>query len=203
MIEIVLSVYVLERYAPVARGQIHSGADYDNKNRLPRFWWYFFSGFNGRRRRNRAAVSDQTGPLHVPFPAGGSTDVGARVVAEYLSRFVWPAVYIEKICANGAIGVSRSQSNAARLLDSRYRRHGGEHPHVFRLRYPTKDLCPIIQLSRQPSCWLRGRGAGVMKRLLRSRRTARYAAAYGRHMVCRTPSDLKHEQVPYRRRRWS
>src|SRR3954470_8027385 len=42
----------------------------------------------------------------VPFPAGGSTDVGARVVAEYLSRTIGQQVYVEnKSGANGTIGV--------------------------------------------------------------------------------------------------
>src|SRR5215470_10183722 len=42
----------------------------------------------------------------VPFPAGGSTDVGARLIAEYLSRAVGQQVYVEnKSGANGNIGV--------------------------------------------------------------------------------------------------
>jgi tripartite-type tricarboxylate transporter receptor subunit TctC len=31
----------------------------------------------------------------VPFPAGGSTDVGARVIAEYLTRVFGQQVYVE------------------------------------------------------------------------------------------------------------
>ena len=42
----------------------------------------------------------------VPFPAGGSTDVGARLIAENLSRAFGQQVYIEnKSGANGTIGV--------------------------------------------------------------------------------------------------
>src|SRR5262245_57683082 len=42
----------------------------------------------------------------VPFPAGGSTDVGARLIADYLSRSLGQQVYVEnRSGANGTIGV--------------------------------------------------------------------------------------------------
>ena len=42
----------------------------------------------------------------VPFPAGGSTDVGARLIGEYLSRAFGQQVYVEnKTGANGTIGI--------------------------------------------------------------------------------------------------
>src|ERR1700682_2399481 len=42
----------------------------------------------------------------VPFPPGGSTDVGARIIAETLSRAFGQQVYIEnKSGANGTIGI--------------------------------------------------------------------------------------------------
>src|SRR5215468_8950421 len=42
----------------------------------------------------------------VPFPPGGSTDVGARVIAEYLTRAFGQQVYVEnKSGANGNIGI--------------------------------------------------------------------------------------------------
>ena len=42
----------------------------------------------------------------VPFPAGGSTDVGARLIAENLSRAFGQQVYVEnKSGANGTIGI--------------------------------------------------------------------------------------------------
>src|SRR5580692_10968310 len=47
-------------------------------------------------------------PIHfiVPFPAGGSTDVAARVVGDYLSRTLGQQVVIEnKSGANGNIGI--------------------------------------------------------------------------------------------------
>src|SRR5258706_4448195 len=43
------------------------------------------------------AQSYPTKPIRfiVPFPAGGSTDVGARVIAQYLSRSLCQQVYVE------------------------------------------------------------------------------------------------------------
>src|SRR4051794_36317082 len=49
----------------------------------------------------------------VPFPAGGSTDVGARVIGEYLSRSLGQQVYVEnKSGANGTIGVEAAAKSA-------------------------------------------------------------------------------------------
>ena len=53
------------------------------------------------------AQSYPTKPVRfiVPFPAGGSTDVAARVIAEHLSRAFGQQVYVEnKTGANGTIG---------------------------------------------------------------------------------------------------
>jgi tripartite-type tricarboxylate transporter receptor subunit TctC len=47
-------------------------------------------------------------PIHfiVPFPAGGSTDVAARVVGDYLSRTLSQQIVVEnKSGANGNIGI--------------------------------------------------------------------------------------------------
>ena len=49
----------------------------------------------------------------VPFPAGGSTDVGARLIAESLSRAFGQQVYVEnKSGANGTIGVEDAAKSA-------------------------------------------------------------------------------------------
>jgi len=89
----------------------------------------------------------------VPFPAGGSTDVGARLVAEHLSRVFGQQVYVEnRSGANGNIGVETATKSA----------HDGytiliaidavaSNPHVFGTNIdPSKDLEPVVQLSRQP-----------------------------------------------------
>jgi tripartite-type tricarboxylate transporter receptor subunit TctC len=89
----------------------------------------------------------------VPFPAGGSTDVGARLIAESLSRAFGQQVYIEnKSGANGTIGIEEAAKSAPDgytilvTTDS-----VASNPHVFHTNVdPSKDLLPIIQLSRQP-----------------------------------------------------
>jgi tripartite-type tricarboxylate transporter receptor subunit TctC len=89
----------------------------------------------------------------VPFPAGGSTDVGARLIAENLSRAFGQQVYVEnKSGANGTIGIedaAKSAPDGYTILvttDS-----VASNPHVFNSKVdPSKDLLSIIQLSRQP-----------------------------------------------------
>jgi tripartite-type tricarboxylate transporter receptor subunit TctC len=89
----------------------------------------------------------------VPFPAGGSTDVGARLIAESLSRAFGQQVFVEnKSGANGTIGIedaAKSAPDGYTILvttDS-----VASNPHVFHTKVdPSKDLLPIIQLSRQP-----------------------------------------------------
>lgn len=89
----------------------------------------------------------------VPFPAGGSTDVGARLIAENLSRTFGQQVYVEnKSGANGTIGVedaAKSPPDGYTILvtiDA-----VTSNPHVFHTGInPTKDLLPVIQVSRQP-----------------------------------------------------
>jgi tripartite-type tricarboxylate transporter receptor subunit TctC len=89
----------------------------------------------------------------VPFPAGGSTDVGARLIAEKLSRALGQQVYVEnKSGANGSIGIedaTRSAPDGYTVLvtiDT-----VASNPHVFHTNIdPSKDLIPIIQVSRQP-----------------------------------------------------
>jgi tripartite-type tricarboxylate transporter receptor subunit TctC len=89
----------------------------------------------------------------VPFPAGGSTDVGARVIANSLTRAFGQQVYVEnKSGANGTLGVedaAKSDPDGYTILvtiDS-----VASNPHVFHTNIdPAKDLLPIVQVSRQP-----------------------------------------------------
>jgi tripartite-type tricarboxylate transporter receptor subunit TctC len=103
-----------------------------------------------------AAAQDwPTRPVHfvVPFPAGGSTDVAARVIAEYLSRSLGTQILDEnKSGANGNLGVeavAKSTPDGYTILvgtDS-----VSSNPHVYKVNIdPLKDLVPVIQLSRQP-----------------------------------------------------
>lgn len=89
----------------------------------------------------------------VPFPAGGSTDVGARLIAEQLSRAFGQQVYVEnKSGANGTIGIEDAAKSAPDgytilvTIDT-----VTSNPHVYHTNIdPSKDLVPIIQVSRQP-----------------------------------------------------
>jgi tripartite-type tricarboxylate transporter receptor subunit TctC len=90
--------------------------------------------------------------LIVPFAAGGSTDVAARLVAEYLSRTLGQQVVVEnRTGANGNIGTeaaAKSAPDGYTILvapDS-----VASNPHVYKVNYELKDLTPVIQLSRQP-----------------------------------------------------
>jgi tripartite-type tricarboxylate transporter receptor subunit TctC len=89
----------------------------------------------------------------VPYPAGGSTDVGARVVGEYVARALGQQVVVEnKSGGSGNIGFEF----AAKSLPDGYTVLIGPDqvtsaPHVFRVNFdPLKDFVPVIQLSRQP-----------------------------------------------------
>jgi tripartite-type tricarboxylate transporter receptor subunit TctC len=62
-----------------------------------------------------AAESWPKRPIHfiVPFPAGGSTDVAARVVGDYLSRTIGQQVVVEnKSGANGNIAIEYAAKSA-------------------------------------------------------------------------------------------
>jgi tripartite-type tricarboxylate transporter receptor subunit TctC len=94
-------------------------------------------------------------PVHfiVSFPAGGSTDVAARVVAEYLSHTFGQQVVVEnKSGANGNLGieaVAKSAPDGYTILISTDA--VSSNPHVYKMSIdPLKDLAPVIQFSRQP-----------------------------------------------------
>jgi tripartite-type tricarboxylate transporter receptor subunit TctC len=94
-------------------------------------------------------------PIHfiVPFPAGGSTDVAARVIGDHLSHTLGQQIVVEnKSGANGNIGmeyVAKSAPDGYTILigtDS-----VSSNPHVYKMAIdPLKDLVPVVELSRQP-----------------------------------------------------
>src|ERR1700730_3121802 len=91
--------------------------------------------------------------LLVPFAPGGSTDVGARVIANHLSRGLGQQVYDEnKSGADGNIGMELAAKSApdgytVLVVTDQV----ASAAHVFRLNFdPAKDLVPVIQVSRQP-----------------------------------------------------
>ena len=94
-------------------------------------------------------------PIHfiVPFPAGGSTDVAARVIGDYLSRTLGQQVVIEnKSGANGNIGieyVAKSAPDGYTILIGTDAI--SSNPHVYKMDFdPLKELVPVVEISRQP-----------------------------------------------------
>ncbi|MGC2081305.1 MAG: tripartite tricarboxylate transporter substrate-binding protein [Xanthobacteraceae bacterium] len=94
-------------------------------------------------------------PIHfiVPFPAGGSTDVAARLIGDYVSRSLGQPVVIEdKSGANGNIGTeyaAKSTPDGYTVLittDS-----VSTNPHIYALNFdPMQILVPVIEVSHQP-----------------------------------------------------
>ena len=89
----------------------------------------------------------------VPYPAGGSTDVGARVIGDYLSRALGQQIVVEnRTGGSGNIGFeagARSAPDGYTVLIAPDQVTSA--PHVFKVSFdPLKDLLPVIQLSRQP-----------------------------------------------------
>ena len=89
----------------------------------------------------------------VPYPAGGSTDVGARVIADVLARSLGQQIVVEnRSGGSGNIGFevgARSAPDGYTVLIAPDQ--VASAPHVFKVSFdPLKDLLPVIQLSRQP-----------------------------------------------------
>jgi len=102
-----------------------------------------------------AAESWPNRPIHfiVPFPPGGSTDVAARVVGDYLSRTIGRQVVVEnKSGANGNIGIeyaAKSTPDGYTILIATDA--VSTNPHVYKMDFdPLKELVPVIELSHQP-----------------------------------------------------
>jgi tripartite-type tricarboxylate transporter receptor subunit TctC len=89
----------------------------------------------------------------VPYPPGGSTDIAARVLGEYLSRSLGQQIVVEnKSGAGGVIGVESGAKSAPDgytvLIAPDF---VASAPHIFKMSIdPMKDLVPVVQLSRQP-----------------------------------------------------
>jgi tripartite-type tricarboxylate transporter receptor subunit TctC len=148
----------------------------------------------------------------VPFPAGGSTDAGARLVSESLSRSLRQQIVVEnKSGANGNIGMetaAKSPADGYTVLvttDSL-----SSNPHAYKMNIdPLKDLTPIIQLSRQPIVLAAHPSLGVVSlaeliALAKQQPGLRYATGSGlgaQHMVAQwfaSIAGIKLEHVPYR-----
>jgi tripartite-type tricarboxylate transporter receptor subunit TctC len=89
----------------------------------------------------------------VPFPAGGSTDMVARMIGAYVSRNLGQQIYVEnRSGANGNIGM---EAAAASAPDGYTFLVCGEsiasNPYVYKTNVDLlKSLIPIAQMSTQP-----------------------------------------------------
>ena len=89
----------------------------------------------------------------VPVVAGGSTDVAARLIGEYLSRSLGHQIIVEnRTGAAGMAGIEaagKSAPDGYTALVTTDRVASG--PHVFKLSVdPMADLAAVIEISRQP-----------------------------------------------------
>ena len=154
-------------------------------------------------------------PIHVivPFAAGGSTDVAARLVGEQLSRALGQQVYVEnRTGANGNIGIeaaAKSEADGYTVLIAPDAI--ASNPHVYKVNYDAlKDLTPVIQLSRQPIVLAAHPSLGVntvaeLVTLVKAQPGLRYATGSGfgssQHMVTQWFAQIAGialEQVSYR-----
>ena len=149
----------------------------------------------------------------VPFAAGGSTDVAARLVGDYLSRTAGQQFYVEnRAGANGVIGMdaaAKSDPDGYTVLVTADA--VASNPHVYKVGHdPLKDLVPVIQLSRQPVVLAVHPSLGVstldeLVALVKREPGLRYATGSGQgspqHMVVQWFAKLagiELEQVAYR-----
>jgi tripartite-type tricarboxylate transporter receptor subunit TctC len=149
----------------------------------------------------------------VPFAAGGSTDVAARLVGEQLSRTLGQQVYVEnRTGANGNIGIeaaAKSEADGYTVLIAPDAI--ASNPHVYKVNYDAlKDLTPVIQLSRQPIVLAAHPSLGVntvaeLITLVKAQPGLRYATGSGfgssQHMVTQWFAQIAGialEQVSYR-----
>ena len=91
--------------------------------------------------------------LIVPFPPGGSTDLGARLVGNFLSQALHAQVIVEnRSGADGNIGMEAAAKSApdgytVLVVTDQV----ASTAHIFRTNFdPLKAFVPVIQISRQP-----------------------------------------------------
>src|ERR1039457_2618593 len=92
----------------------------------------------------------------VPFPAGGGTDVVARIVAKYLSERLHQNVFVEnRGGANGAIGLQALKQSApdGYTIEMTSDTPMTVNPWIYKnLAYdPLRDFIPVTSVIRLPS----------------------------------------------------
>jgi tripartite-type tricarboxylate transporter receptor subunit TctC len=103
------------------------------------------------------AYPSQPIKLIVPFAPGGSTDLAARLIAEYGSRELGQAIVVEnKAGAGGSLGmefVAKAKPDGYTLGMATVSTHGA-NPAVYgsKLKYdPVKDFAPVTNVATTPS----------------------------------------------------
>lgn len=149
----------------------------------------------------------------VPFPAGGSTDIAARLVGGHLSHSLGqPFVVDNRTGANGVIGMDAAAKSPADGYTVLVTADAvASNPHVYKVEHdPLKDLTPVIQLSRQPLVLAAHPSLGVntlpeLIALAKQQPALRYATGSGygssQHMVGQwfaKFAGIELEQVGYR-----
>ena len=91
----------------------------------------------------------------VPFSAGGSNDLTARVVAEKIASSLGQPIIVEnRVGAGGSIGaeaVAKAAPDGYTLLQASGSTHGGNSVQYAKLPYdPVRDFAPISMLVRTP-----------------------------------------------------
>lgn len=149
----------------------------------------------------------------VPFPAGGSTDIAARLVGGHLSHSLGQPFFVDnRTGANGVIGMDAAAKSTADGYTVLVTADAvASNPHVYKVEHdPLKDLAPVIQLSRQPLVLAAhpSLGASTLPELIalaKQQPGLRYATGSGygssQHMVGQwfaKLAGLEMEQVGYR-----
>jgi tripartite-type tricarboxylate transporter receptor subunit TctC len=105
----------------------------------------------------QSAWPDRPIKLIVPFAPGGSTDLAARLVAEYAGRELGQPIVVEnKAGAGGSLGmefVAKAKNDGYTLGMATVSTHGS-NPAVYgpKLKYhPLKDFAPITNVATTPS----------------------------------------------------
>lgn len=105
----------------------------------------------------QSAYPSQTIRLVVPFAPGGSTDLAARLVAEYAGRELGQTIVVEnKAGAGGSLGmeqVAKARPDGYTLGMATMSTHGS-NPAVYagKLKYdPVKDFVPVSNVAAAPS----------------------------------------------------
>ena len=149
----------------------------------------------------------------VPFAAGGSTDVAARLIGQHLSRVLGQQVVVEnKAGANGNLGteqVAKAAPDGHTLLVMP--EAIVSNPHVYKVNYdPLKDFAAVSQISRQPIVLaahpdLGAKNIAELVALAKAQPGLRFATGSGtgsqQHMVAMwfaKIAGLQLEQVSYR-----